>query len=140
MQYLYETDGQFCFMDSVTYEQMFFNEKDLGDSRDLLKENMELRRRYINLEAKLTVLADRIAVRKLSRIFRAAREFVKGEESEREDFCEIEGMRTFFWHYLIDNIAYFEKIVIVTTNLFCRYAEGCNARYDALLRVSKEKF
>lgn len=52
---------------------------------ELLKENMELRSRYINLEAKLTVLADRIAVQKLSRIFRAAREFVKGEESERED-------------------------------------------------------
>ena len=40
MQYLYETDGQFYFMDSVTYEQMFFSEEDLGGSRDLLKENM----------------------------------------------------------------------------------------------------
>ncbi len=49
---------------------------------ELLKENMELRSRYINLEAKLTVLADRIAVQKLSKIFKAAREVVK---SERED-------------------------------------------------------
>ena len=49
---------------------------------ELLKENMELRSKYINLEAKLTVLADRIAVQKLSKIFKAAREVVK---SERED-------------------------------------------------------
>jgi len=40
MQFLYETDGQFYFMDSVTYEQMFFSEEDLGGNRDLLKENM----------------------------------------------------------------------------------------------------
>ena len=50
---------------------------------ELLKENMELRSRYINLEAKLTVLADRIAVQKLSRIFKAAREVTR--EYERED-------------------------------------------------------
>lgn len=50
---------------------------------ELLKENMELRSRYVNLEAKLTVLADRIAVQKLRRIFRAAREEVG--EYERED-------------------------------------------------------
>jgi hypothetical protein len=50
---------------------------------ELLKENMELRSRYVNLEARLTILADRIAVQKLSRIFRAAREEVV--ESEGED-------------------------------------------------------
>jgi len=50
---------------------------------ELLKENMELRSKYINLEAKLTVLADRIAVQKLGKIFRAAREVVR--EHERED-------------------------------------------------------
>lgn len=51
---------------------------------ELLKENMELRSRYINLEAKLTVLADRIAVEKLRRVFRAAREYVR-DEYEGED-------------------------------------------------------
>ncbi len=61
--------------------------KEGGMLEELLKENMELRSRYINLEAKLTVLADRIAVQKLSRIFRAAREAIKEvrEEHERED-------------------------------------------------------
>ena len=49
---------------------------------ELLKENMELRSRYINLEAKLTVMADRIAVQKLKRIFRAAREEVDNDEGE----------------------------------------------------------
>ena len=50
---------------------------------ELLKENMELRSRYINLEAKLTVMADRIAVMKLRRIFRAAREeVIEGGEGE----------------------------------------------------------
>lgn len=56
--------------------------KEGGMLEELLKENMELRSRYVNLEAKLTVLADRIAVQKLSRIFRAAREVI---EYERED-------------------------------------------------------
>jgi len=60
--------------------------KEGGMLEELLKENMELRSRYINLEAKLSVLADRIAVHKLSKIFRAAREVIKEVEGrERED-------------------------------------------------------
>ena len=51
---------------------------------ELLKENMELRSKYINLEAKLTVLADRICVEKLSKIFRAAREVIVEERGEHE--------------------------------------------------------
>ena len=46
---------------------------------DLLKENMELRGKYVNLEAKLTILADRIAASKLVKIFKAAREVNKPE-------------------------------------------------------------
>ena len=46
---------------------------------ELLKENMELRARWINLEAKLTVVSDRIASRKLARVFKAAREVVSDE-------------------------------------------------------------
>ena len=46
---------------------------------ELLKENMELRSRYVNLEAKLTVLADREAVRKLAKLLKAAREVISDE-------------------------------------------------------------
>ena len=53
--------------------------KEGGMIEELLKENMELRSRYINLEAKLTVLADREAVRKLAKLLRAAREVVGRE-------------------------------------------------------------
>jgi len=42
MQYLYETDGQFYFMDSETYEQSFLTEEQLGDSRSYLQENVEI--------------------------------------------------------------------------------------------------
>ncbi|MCE4601264.1 MAG: hypothetical protein F7C38_06855 [Desulfurococcales archaeon] len=56
--------------------------KEGGMIEELLKENMELRSKYVNLEARLTILADRVAVQKLSRIFRAAREVI---ESEGED-------------------------------------------------------
>lgn len=33
MQYLYESDGQYHFMDSETYEQLFLSEDQLGESR-----------------------------------------------------------------------------------------------------------
>ena len=50
--------------------------------RELLMENMELRGKYTYLEARLTMEADRIASRKLRRIFRAAREVSGGGEGE----------------------------------------------------------
>lgn len=50
--------------------------------QELLKENMELRGKYTYLEARLTMEADRIASRKLRRIFRAAREVSEGGEGE----------------------------------------------------------
>ena len=53
--------------------------KEGGMIEELLKENMELRSRYVNLEAKLTVLSDREAVRKLARLLKAAREVVGSE-------------------------------------------------------------
>ncbi len=39
MQYLYEDDGLYYFMDTETYEQIPLNEKDLTDSFKFVKEN-----------------------------------------------------------------------------------------------------
>lgn len=39
MQYLYHEDGLYYFMDTETYEQMPFNEKQLGENKLFLKEN-----------------------------------------------------------------------------------------------------
>jgi elongation factor P len=40
MQYLYESDSQFHFMDNDTYEQSFLTEEQLGDARNYLQENV----------------------------------------------------------------------------------------------------
>lgn len=40
MQYLYESEGQFHFMDNETYEQSFLTEDQLGDARSYLQENV----------------------------------------------------------------------------------------------------
>ncbi|MBI5248315.1 MAG: elongation factor P [Desulfomonile tiedjei] len=40
MQYLYESDGEFHFMDNETYEQSFLTEAQLGDARNYLQENV----------------------------------------------------------------------------------------------------
>ncbi|HNZ09334.1 MAG TPA: elongation factor P [Bacillota bacterium] len=42
MQYLYESDGQYHFMDQDNYEQISLSADVLGDSLKYLKENMEL--------------------------------------------------------------------------------------------------
>ncbi len=42
MQYLYESDGQYIFMDQENYEQIGLTEERLGDALKYLKENMEL--------------------------------------------------------------------------------------------------
>jgi elongation factor P len=42
MQYLYVSDGQYYFMDTETYEQLFLNEDQLGDAKDYLQENVEV--------------------------------------------------------------------------------------------------
>ncbi len=42
MQYLYETDGQYNFMDQDNYEQISLTEEALGDNLRYLKENMEI--------------------------------------------------------------------------------------------------
>jgi len=46
MQYLYAADKDRVFMDTSTYEQVSMNEKQLGDSINYLKENMEIKVLY----------------------------------------------------------------------------------------------
>jgi elongation factor P len=43
MQFLYETGGEFHFMDTQTFEQLFLTADHLGDSRDFLKENLVIK-------------------------------------------------------------------------------------------------
>lgn len=43
MQYLYETDGIYVFMDNETYEQFELNEKQLGEAINFLKDNMAVK-------------------------------------------------------------------------------------------------
>jgi elongation factor P len=42
MQYLYENDGMFVFMDNESYEQLELNSDQLGDAKKFLKENMNI--------------------------------------------------------------------------------------------------
>ncbi len=40
MQFLYESEGEFHFMDVETYEQLFLTAEQLGDARNYLQENV----------------------------------------------------------------------------------------------------
>jgi len=42
MQYLYESDGEYHFMDTETYEQLFITEDQLAESTNYLQENVEV--------------------------------------------------------------------------------------------------
>jgi len=60
MQYLYSADKDRVFMDTTSYEQVSLNEKQLGDSINFLKENMEIKVLYhkgqpINIEIPMFV-------------------------------------------------------------------------------------
>jgi elongation factor P len=43
MQYLYESDGMYVFMDNETYEQLELNKDQLGNAMNFLKENMNVK-------------------------------------------------------------------------------------------------
>lgn len=43
MQYLYESDGMYVFMDNETYEQLELNKDQLGKAVNFLKENMDVK-------------------------------------------------------------------------------------------------
>ncbi len=42
MQFLYESEGEFHFMDEETYEQLYLTAEQLGDARNYLKENVSV--------------------------------------------------------------------------------------------------
>ncbi len=48
MQYLYFGDQQYYFMDTKSFEQIFLTEDQLGEEKDFLKENMEVRIVFYN--------------------------------------------------------------------------------------------
>ncbi|MBI5968115.1 MAG: elongation factor P [Deltaproteobacteria bacterium] len=48
MQFLYETGGEFHFMDTHTYEQLFLTADQLGESKDFLKENLVIKALFYN--------------------------------------------------------------------------------------------
>jgi len=48
MQFLYETSGEFHFMDTNNYEQLFLTADQLGDSKDYLKENLVIKALFHN--------------------------------------------------------------------------------------------
>lgn len=60
MQFLYETGGEFHFMDTNTYEQLFLTADQLGENKDFLKENLVIKalfhnRRPIGIEVPMFV-------------------------------------------------------------------------------------
>ncbi|OPY06678.1 MAG: Elongation factor P [Syntrophaceae bacterium PtaB.Bin095] len=42
MQYLYPEGGKYCFMDNVSYEQVFLTEEQIGDAKNFLIDNIEV--------------------------------------------------------------------------------------------------
>ena len=48
MQYLYETDGSYYFMDSETYDQITLTKEQLGDALNFITENMEITVLFFN--------------------------------------------------------------------------------------------
>ena len=60
MQFLYEAEGEFHFMDTQTFEQLFLTADHLGESKDYLKENLVIKalfhnRRPIGIEVPMFV-------------------------------------------------------------------------------------
>ena len=48
MQYLYRDAEGYCFMDNNNYEQIFIDEDYLGDNKDFLKENVDVKMLFFN--------------------------------------------------------------------------------------------
>jgi elongation factor P len=42
MQYLYKEEGKYCFMDNVSYEQVYLTEEQVGDAKNFLLDNLEV--------------------------------------------------------------------------------------------------
>ena len=41
MQYLYQEEGKYCFMDNETFEQFYLNQEQVGEAKNYLIENIE---------------------------------------------------------------------------------------------------
>ena len=50
MQYLYHDKGQYCFMDTETFDQLFLTDEQLRDNRLFLKENINVKALIYNEE------------------------------------------------------------------------------------------
>ena len=48
MQFLYETAGEYHFMDTKTFEQLFLTADQMGESKDFLKENLVIKALFHN--------------------------------------------------------------------------------------------
>src|SRR4030042_2752813 len=48
MQFLYESGGEYHFMDTQSYEQLFLTAEQLGESKDFLKENIVIKAIFFN--------------------------------------------------------------------------------------------
>ena len=48
MQYLYQDAEGYCFMDNNNYEQIFIDEDHLGDTKNFLKENIDVKMLFFN--------------------------------------------------------------------------------------------
>jgi elongation factor P len=48
MQFLYESGGEYHFMDTQSYEQLFLTADQLGESKDFLKENLVIKAIFHN--------------------------------------------------------------------------------------------
>ncbi len=60
MQFLYESGGEYHFMDTQSYEQLFLTAEQMGESKDFLKENLVIKaifhnRRPIGVETPMFV-------------------------------------------------------------------------------------
>jgi len=42
MQYLYEEDSQYCFMDTETYEQVYLTDEQVGDAKNYMSDNLDV--------------------------------------------------------------------------------------------------
>jgi elongation factor P len=42
MQYLYKEEDKYCFMDNISYEQIYLTEAQIGDARNFLLDNLEV--------------------------------------------------------------------------------------------------
>jgi len=42
MQYLYEEDNQYCFMDTETYDQIYLTEDQVGDAKNYMSDNLDV--------------------------------------------------------------------------------------------------